>query len=92
MPLTTIFSSKPFSTSVDPFSGKSCVTVDWILANGIPYTSYIKQMPRITMYMFVLRTPPSAREFPNFSDWYQIHPLFLFRPSVVLADPVKSSV
>jgi hypothetical protein len=31
-------------------------------------TSYIKQMPRITMYMFVLRTPLGAREFLNFSD------------------------
>jgi hypothetical protein len=34
----------------------------------LAYTSYIKQMPRITMYMFVLRTPLGAREFPNFSD------------------------
>jgi hypothetical protein len=43
-------------------------------------TSYIKQMPRITMYMFVLRTPLGAREFPNFLDWYQIHLLFFILP------------
>jgi hypothetical protein len=41
---------------------------------------YIKQMPRITMYMFVLHTPLGAREFPNFSDWYQIHLLFFIPP------------
>jgi glycopeptide antibiotics resistance protein len=54
------------------------------------YFVYMKRMPRITMYMFVLRTSLGARRTSQISIKFISY--FLFCPSVILADPVTSSL